>query len=383
MVTDPTTEAEQAVLGGLLADNKALFRLPELEPDDFGAELHQLLYRSISDAIADGRSVDALTVADLVPNDEAWRYAVNLSTTFPSSANIPAYAEIVRDHGRGRKLRSALSQTEDLLAAQGYGEAESFLLEKVLAVGRAMRPDVDLDEAMDAAAARTNKDGLSLTIPTLTEALNGLQPGRFYVLAARPGGYKSALALQIAVAAAAAGVGAGYISREMPHAELADRAKQMGIYRPSLPLRIDDTSASLDQISARIRQWKHQRSVGLVVVDYIQLLRASGETRQQQVGAITRALKGLAMELEIPIIGISQLNRASESENREPRMADLREAGDIEQDADVVIFIHRQPAADGPKWDRFFFLLAKNRGGQCRINPVPARVEGFRIMESG
>ena len=85
MVTDPTTEAEQAVLGGLLADNKALFRLPELEPDDFGAELHQLLYRSISDAIADGRSVDALTVADLVPNDEAWRYAVNLSTTFPWS----------------------------------------------------------------------------------------------------------------------------------------------------------------------------------------------------------------------------------------------------------------------------------------------------------
>lgn len=407
-------EVEKAVLGSILLDNMILHDVvPILKVEDFYRDTHQIIYKAIRDLYDLGKAIDAITLSDelirrdqlkSVGGDEA--LSEILSST-PSPANAKYYAGIVREKAIGRRLIEAGNE----ILRDGYSDqftAEE-LLEKAerrvfeIAEDQTKGDTVDLREvvntAMERIAMRAEQKHPTTGVATgyfeLDDITGGLQPGNLVILAARPSMGKTAFALNMCEhAAVTLKTSILFVSLEMGQLELAERllcsrsrvdghklrtgqglgSREIAMLGKGFdelrqtPIFIDDTpSRNMLQITANARRLKLRQSIGMIVLDYIQLVDSeeSRDSRQEQIAKISRRLKGLARELEVPVVALSQLNRAVENrEDRRPRMADLRESGAIEQDADLVLLLHRPEYYDiNDQPGIAELIIAKNRAG--------------------
>ena len=398
-------EAEASVIGGLLIDPTAFDRVGPLTADDFFARHNRLVFQAVAEMIERGLPVDALTVAEhlegrgLLDDAGGIRAVVECAQNTPSAANIRRYAEIVRERSRERQLLGALADaTEAVYHRQGVEAAIGVIETATMTLAGGTAGDVQpvralLDEFRERMAQRAAGElvGTPTMFADLDAKLGGLKPGQLIILAARPAMGKSALATQIAHRNARNGRAVAVFSLEMGAGEILDRlvALEAGITlsevtsgRPRSPsyidaavesarrwpLHIDDTPAlSIREVRRRARALHRRTPLSLVVVDYLQLVTADAETRNLAVESISRGLKALAKELGVPVLALSQLSRALEARtDRRPILADLRDSGGIEQDADVVLMLHREEVyrSDPGEWRGVAeLLIRKNRQG--------------------
>lgn len=413
--------AEQSVLGGMLLSKDAIADVVEsLRASDFYKPAHETIYEAILSLYGHGSPADAITVADeLKKRGELTRvggaaYLHTLIASVPTAANAQYYAEIVKEHAIMRRLIEAGTK----IAQLGYAnETEVDTLvdqaqSEIYAVtdGNAKEDYVSFSEALEATMreidANSNRPDGVYGVPTdfieLDELTGGLHGGQMIVIAARPGVGKSTLALDIARSAAIHHhMATVFFSLEMSRTELAMRVLSaegkisMGRLKKgdldtegwtnlatlqgridSAPLFIDDSpNMTLMEIRAKCRRLKQRNDLKLVVLDYLQLMSSGKkvESRQQEVSEFSRSLKLLAKELDVPVIALSQLNRGSEQRtDKRPMVSDLRESGSIEQDADIVILLHREDMYN-PESDRVGeadMIIAKHRGGPTRTIPL-------------
>jgi len=410
-------DAEQAVLGGLMLDEHAWERIADkLGEEDFYRKDHRLIFRAIGDLASRNQPCDAVTLGEWFESsglaDEVGgvAYVIQLANATPSAANILAYAGIVREKSVLRQLIEAGTQivgdgfqpegrkSEEILA-----EAEQRVFHIAETGARGKKSYVEMraavHEAFQILSRRyESKDavtGLATGFADLDEMTSGLQPADLIIVAARPSMGKTALAVNMAEHAAIKSRKAVAIfSMEMSASQLAfrlisslGRIDQQHLRNGDLAeedwprvtsaitllsetkILIDDTPAlSPAELRARARRMKRQYDLGLIVVDYLQLMAVPGnkENRATEISEISRGLKALAKELNIPVIALSQLNRSLEQRtDKRPVMADLRESGAIEQDADVILFIYRDEYYDKESADKGLaeIIIGKQRNG--------------------
>lgn len=416
--------AEQSVLGGMMLSKDAIADVVEvLRGHDFYKPAHEMIYEAIIDLYGRGEPADAVTVADLLnKRQELSRVggpAVlhELIQSVPTAANAGFYAEIVHEKAVLRRLVSAgtkivqLGQAQDgeveeivnEAQAEIYKVAENRQSEDYVALSGILEHTVDEIEA-----AGSQGEGMS-GVPTgfyeFDELTQGLHGGQMIVVAARPAVGKSTLALDFARSAAIKhNMTTVFFSLEMGKNEIAMRLLsaeatialqdlRKGTIRDEqwskiaatvgrlneAPFFIDDSpNMSMMEIRAKCRRLKQKHDLKLVVLDYLQLMSSGKrvESRQQEVAEFSRALKLLAKELEVPVIALSQLNRGSEQRtDKKPQVSDLRESGSIEQDADMVILLHREDIYDkeSPRAGEADLIVAKHRNG-----PTKTIVVGFQ-----
>ncbi|MBP8985147.1 MAG: replicative DNA helicase [Syntrophobacterales bacterium] len=383
-------EAEQSVLGGILLDNQALNSVMEiLRVEDFYSEAHRKIFAAILDISEKSRPSDLVTLNDYLRDKKQIDavggavYLASLVDTVPSAANIVHYSKIVKEKAI---LRNLIGTATDILT-KSYNagsdvdglldEAEHAIFEiSENKIKPSFSPLKDLIKDSFRTIERLyEKKELITGVPTgfekLDEMTSGLQKSDLIIIAGRPSMGKTAFALNIAQRAAIdSGIPVAIFSLEMSKEQLAFRmlsseamVDSQRLRRgypgetdwPKLttaagrlaeaPIYIDDTAAiSVLEMKAKARRLKAESGLGLLIVDYLQLMRAGGsrDSREQEISEISRSLKALAKELNIPVVALSQLNRQVEQRtNRRPQMADLRESGAIEQDADVIMFLYR------------------------------------------
>jgi len=408
-------EAEEAVLGSLMQDRDAVGEVIEiLDVEDFYVVHHQLLFQRLIELFDQGSGVDLTIVGEtLQKRGELDRVGgplelARLLERVPSSANVGYHARIVRDRALQRRLIDAGRRILEEARAGGrtieqmVDAAEQVIFEVARrSVGgqasdlRSLMRDTLL--ALDQRKAG-ELAGLRTHYPDLDDRLSGLQAGQMVVLAARPSVGKTSLALNVSLRVATLNdppTPVAIFSLEMPRQQLAqnllacharvdshllrkgmldhdglERISHAAAELSSVPIFIDDTPGMTSmQIRAKARRLRATQGIGLVIVDYLQLVPGpAAESRQQEITQISMSLKQLARELEVPVIAISQLNRAVDArEDHRPRMSDLRESGSIEQDADVVLFLYREDYYDGGKnpqtQNQAVCMIAKNRNG--------------------
>ncbi len=431
-----SVEAEQSVLGGLLLENTAWDRIGDLiAEEDFYRSDHRLIWRHISKLIEAARPADALTVSESLErsgeldNAGGLTYVATLAQNTPSAANIKRYAEIVRERSIMRQLVAVGTAIADSAyaptgreAAQLLDEAESRVFEIAEAGSRGKTgfqamPQL-LTKVVDRIDMLYNRDNPSdvTGVPTgytdLDEKTSGLQPGDLVIVAGRPSMGKTALSLNIAENVALdAGLPVAVFSMEMAATQLvmrllgsAGRLDQHKLRTGRLqdddwqrltaavgrlndaPIHIDETPAlTAMEVRARTRRLHRQYGqLGLVVIDYLQLMSASGsgENRATEISEISRSLKGLAKEIGVPVIALSQLNRSLEQRpNKRPVMSDLRESGAIEQDADLILFIYRDEVynPDTPDKGIAEIIIGKQRNGPIGTVRLTFRGENTRF----
>jgi replicative DNA helicase len=407
-------EAEQGVLGSILLDNDVLHDVVGLlDVDHFYRDNHQILYRAIRDLYDLGKAIDAITISDeLIRRDQfkaigGDEFISQILGSVPHAANAKYYAQIVRQKAVSRALIESASH----ILQDGY--SNNFTAEELLedaerrifaiAEDQSSSETVELrdvvTQAMDRIAARSEARHPISGVPTgyfdLDDITGGFQPEQLIILAARPSMGKTAIALNICDhAAVTSKIPVLFVSLEMGRVELAERllcarskvdghklrtGQNLGTREMTLlgkgydelrssPMFIDDSSSrTMLQITANARRLKLRQSIGMIVVDYIQLIDSdeSRDSRQEQIAKISRRLKTLAREMKLPVVALSQLNRAVENrEDRRPRMADLRESGAIEQDADMILLLHRPEYYDANDQPGIAeVIVAKNRNG--------------------
>ena len=402
-------EAEEALLGSALLSRDASNRLMEaIKPGDFYSPNNEKIFEAMKELFDSGKPIDSVTVSEIVFKNKNTTslnasYIARLVENVPSSANFERYIEIVLEHSNRRKLLKAsgrielLAYTLDKDISSVMDEAEQSIFNASDdAIGDGLIGVADfLNEAIEQIEEIENQgtglSGLRTHFVDLDNTLAGLQDGNLVIIAARPSMGKSSLALNIATNAAKENKTVAFFSLEMTKEELVQRvlfseAKvasgdarkgQLGPEKWSrvveaaskvntMPLYFDDASViTVTDIRAKSRRLKASKNLDLIVVDYIQLMQGnSGDNRQQEIAEISRNLKGLARELKVPIIALSQLNRAAEArEDKRPRLGDLRESGAIEQDADIVMMIYRDD----------YYNPATERPGVAEINIVKNR----------
>lgn len=415
-----STEAEQAVLGGLMLDNSAFDRIADvLREEDFYRHDHRLIWRQIAKLIEKTQPADVVTVIEALQNsghaEEAGglSYLNALATETPSAANIRRYAEIVRDRSVLRRLISTSDEiATDALNPQGrdtkqlLDEAESKIFRIAEEGARGDGGFQYLQDLLGKVVERIDQlyhqDNVSdvTGVPTgyvdLDRMTSGMQPGDLVIVAGRPSMGKTSFAMNIGEhVAIEQQLPVAVFSMEMGATQLATRMlcssgrlDQQRIRTGRLldedwprltsaiakmqeaPLHIDETPAltALD-LRARARRLARQcGKLGLIIIDYLQLMSASttGENRATEISEISRSLKALAKELDCPVIALSQLNRSLEQRpNKRPVMSDLRESGAIEQDADVIIFIYRDEVYNPDSTDKGTaeIIIGKQRNG--------------------
>jgi replicative DNA helicase len=413
-------EAEQALLGGLLLDNTAWERVADLVgPDDFYRDEHKRIFRHVSRLLEQGRPADVVTVHEsLEKSGEAeaaggLAYLAELANQTPSAANARRYGEIIRERAILRKLIAVADEiAASALSPMGrdakslLDEAESKIFEIAEAGARSITGFIPIGQALKLVVDRVQElydreDPSEVTgIPTgyidLDEKTSGLQPSDLIILAGRPAMGKTTLALNIAEHVALhQRLPVAVFSMEMPSTQLATRflaslgrIDMQNLRRGRLsdddwqrltaamgklyeaPIFIDETPA-LNPIDLRARARRLARQcgkLGLIVVDYLQLMTGTRESdnRATELSEISRSVKSLAKELNVPIIALSQLNRSLEQRpNKRPVMSDLRESGAIEQDADIIMFIYRDEVynPDTPDKGVAEIIIAKHRNG--------------------
>ncbi|MCB9990005.1 MAG: replicative DNA helicase [Rhodospirillales bacterium] len=396
-------EAEQGLLGAMLVDNRAIERIGDfLKPEHFFAPAHQRIFQAITKLIDRGQTASPVTLKSYFETDEdlthvgGAEYLADLAASVVTVINASDYAQSIYDLHLRRELitlgedivNESFSHTLDKDANNTIETAEARLF-SLAETGDVRGGFVTLKDsvltAIDIAEVAYKTEGhvtgATTGLRDLDAKLGGLHPSDLLILAARPSMGKTSLAVNIAFNASKAyaqtggkeGAIVGFFSLEMSSDQLATRilADQSGISGDNIrkgniqendfrrfveasqqlaqvPLYIDDTPAlSISAVRTRARRLKRQHGLGLIVVDYLQLLQGTGsrqgtENRVLEISEITRGLKAIAKELHIPVIALSQLSRAVEQrEDKRPMLSDLRESGSIEQDADVVMFIYR------------------------------------------
>lgn len=386
-------EAEQSVLGGLMLDNRAWDNLADRVTDeDFYRADHQLIFRAIAELCGTNKPCDFITLCEHLRHQGKLEdaggvaYLGTLAVDTPNAANILAYAEIVRERSVLRTLIAAGGDIAELgfrPDGRGHSELIDVAEQKVFAIrnksahasgGYEMMPRLMdmVEERIE--KMRTNPGSLA-GLPTgfddLDKLTTGFHPGDLVIIAGRPSMGKTSFAMNIAEhVALIEKKGVAVFSMEMPADQLAlrvlssfaridmgklrsgeledrdwDRLTSEGGRVREAPLYIDATGAlSPLELRARARRMKQRHDIQLIIVDYIQLMQVPGtkENRTNEISEISRGLKALAKELEVPVIALSQLNRGVEQrDNKRPRMSDLRESGGIEQDADIVALLYR------------------------------------------
>ncbi len=407
-------QAEQSVLGGMLLSQDAVADVFEyISAHDFYAPKHELIFSAIYSLYGRGEPTDVITVtAELTRTGNLVRaggadYLHSLTSVVPTAANAGFYAKIVQEKAVLRRLVEAGTS----IAAMGYtneGEVEDLVNQaqaEIYAVGSSAFSEdyvplnVSLEAAVEEIELAQKRGGEMAGIATgfhdLDRLTHGLHGGQLIILAARPGVGKSTLALDFARhAAIKQKAPVLFFSLEMSRAEIAlrllsaeadvrlqnmrggtvgqDEWKKLAHARGGLndsPLFIDDSAnLTLVEIRAKCRRLASSLGLKLIVIDYIQLLTSGKkvESRQQEVSEFSRSLKLLAKELNVPVIAISQLNRNSEQKtDKKPEISHLRESGSLEQDADVVILLHREDMGvkDSPRAGEADIILAKQRSG--------------------
>lgn len=411
-------QAEQSVLGSAMSGERQLAEITALlKTDDFYRPDHRLIYDAICELYLSSKPVDLLTVSDhleskaLLEKAGGIAYISALPDTIPVMANAMHYADLVRQKALLRRLLTAMDEVTGLC----YDEAN----EADILLDIAAKRIYEIRENRDAAGFESIKDIMGRTVnelaamargkiherhvmtglPALDRALGGLRPGALVIVAARPAMGKSAFALNIAQKAATLyNVPAAIFSLEMSKEEIGNRmlsAQSLVQARslttgdlqsedwdkiaralPSLyaaPIHIDDRSGtSVMEMMSKCRQLKLENKLGLVVIDYLQLMSGNGqsrsESRQQEISEISRSLKIMARELNVPVIALSQLSRACEARSdKKPMLSDLRDSGAIEQDADIVVFLYRENYYDPNHMqieiEDAEVIIAKNRQG--------------------
>ncbi|HEX2367670.1 MAG TPA: replicative DNA helicase [Acidimicrobiia bacterium] len=425
-------EAEESVLGALLLSvDAASLVMDKLHPEDFYVPSHQAVFEACRQLFDGNQPIDAVTVADqLRRNGEIDRigglgFLTGLLDVVPATSNVEYYASIVEEHALRRNLIRAgstaaelgflveeeVSTVLDRAEQEVLAVAERRVGEGMVAVGPMFQSALERIEELEALGSEIT--GLATGFRDLDRKLAGLQAANLVVIAARPSMGKSALTVNLATNVAQRGETVAIFSLEMSKEELVQRilcsvgridsmklrSGQLGpmwqrvvdaasrMYRA--PIFIDDSPVvTVTEIRAKSRRLKRQHGLSLVVVDYLQLMQAATrENRQQEIAEISRNLKNLARELDVPIIAVSQLNRSLESrEDKRPRLSDLRESGSIEQDADVVMFIYRHEyyhPEDQEKKGLAEVIVAKHRAGATGLVEMTFLPEFTRFADLG
>lgn len=389
-VPPQSLESEQSVLGGIIIDNEAFHKVAEfLRPEDFYKEAHQKIYEAMLSLYERGEPLDLITIANELKKNKVLEkvggasYLAQLAEVVPTAANILHYARIVKEKALLRQLISAATE----IVTECYREEED--IEELL--DRAERLIFSISEFRVRPSFYPMKEVLKDTfkvierlyerkelvtgVPSgfkdLDRLTAGFQPSDLIIVAGRPSMGKTAFCLNIAqYAAIHAKIPTAIFSMEMSKEQVAMRMlcsearvsaskvrsgfiTETDLQRLTMaasvlsdaPIVVDDTPAlSVLELRAKARRLKGEMALGLIIIDYLQLMRgrSAAERREQEISEISRSLKALAKELQIPVIAISQLSRRAEDRpGRRPQLADLRESGAIEQDADLIIFIYR------------------------------------------
>ena len=425
-------EAERAVLGGLMLETHRFDTVIQVITEvDFHTKEHQIIFESMAELVNENKPLDPLTVSEQLDNSNnlnrvgGKNYLIELATSTPSAANLEAYAEIIRQRSISRKLMHANSEITELIN-NPQGQNGEALLDHAERLIFALNDETSQNDSslqsmkelipstMDRLHELSNKKGgligSSTGFKDLDKKLQGIQDGDLIIVAGRPSMGKTSFAMNIAENVLVNDDSDGAVlifSLEMPGESLTTRMLsgmckldqqnvrsgmlrddqlkillQEGERLKNLPLWIDDSSL-LSPMELRAKARRLARSEGglsLIVVDYLQLMQlpTSAENRVNQISEISRALKSLAKELNVPVIALSQLNRAVEQRpNKRPIMADLRDSGAIEQDADVVILLGKHQKgidiresdqnadgeSQGEDYEPIKLLLAKQRNG--------------------
>ena len=387
-----SVQAEQAVIGSILIDPNCVPEvLEQLKADEFYSKLNRDIYETVYTMFSYGQTIDPVTVLDQmkvrgVYQDNCPEYVADVMRQTPTAANVLEYAAIVRDRALLRRLGETADEINTMVY-EGAGEADAMLeaaerkiyaLRQGRSVGGLM-PVASVvqnvfDNLSEAAASGSRIPGLSTGLPDLDRMILGLNKGEFVLIAARPGMGKTSIALNIALHAAMnLGKTVAIFSLEMSREQLVSRFLSRAALIPSQNLLtgqlteqqwrdISDAAQTISATDIRIddnptltvsdmnAQCRRLNKLDLVVIDYLQLMQSAGsghswsnESRTQAVSDISRMMKIMAKELNVPVVCLSQLSRASETrQEKRPMLSDLRESGAIEQDADVVIGLYRE-----------------------------------------
>ena len=428
-ITPQNIEAEQSLLGSLMIDKDAMIRIADLvRPEDFYKDSHSEIYTAMVDLFARHEPIDILSLSSKLEEKKKLEmiggrsYLMALTNSVPTASHVVHYANIVQKKATLRRLLQAAGEITGF-AYNEEEETENILdkaEQKLFSVSQKYLRQIFipikniLSEAFDRIDLLHRDKGKLRGVPTgfsgLDNLLSGLQKSDLVVLAARPSVGKTSLALDIARnAATRSKTPVGVFSLEMSKEQLVDRllcaesgvdlwkmrtgklsdrdedddfpriGHAMGVLSEA-PIFIDDSATSnIMEIRTKARRLQMEQGLGLLIIDYIQLMesRTKTENRVQEISEITRSLKGIARELNIPVLALSQLSRAVEARSPAiPRLSDLRESGSIEQDADIVMFTYRK-AADrnfrdlSPEEKNLAEIhIAKHRNGPTGVVPL-------------
>ena len=412
--------AEQSAIGGMLLSKDAVADCLEVvRGGDFYQPKHEIVYEAILSLYSRGEPTDVITVSDeltktgMLSRAGGVNYLHSLISMVPTAANAGFYSEIVAEKAVLRRLVEAGTR----IVQMGYaseGEVTDLVNHAQAEIYAVMGDDqaedyvplsVAVEMAIEEIEAAKGLDGVMTGVPTgfreLDELTNGLHPGQMIVIAARPGIGKSTLAMDLVRSASIKNdMPSAFFSLEMGRTEIAMKllSAESNILLQKLrkgsiegrdwttlaqvrgrindaPLYIDDSpNLTLVEIRAKCRRLKQQAGLKMVVIDYLQLMTSGKkvESRQQEVSEFSRSLKLLAKELQVPVIALSQLNRGPEQRgDKKPAISDLRESGSIEQDADIVMLLHREDAYDRDvRPGEADIIVAKHRGGPTKTIPV-------------
>lgn len=426
-------EVEKSLLGSLLIDKEAINKVADfLKSEDFYQRVHQIIYEAVISLFDKREPIDLLSLSNklsemgYLEDIGGVAYLTSLANSVGTSAHIGSYAKIVQ---RKKMLRDLIDAAHHIIgiSAREEDDVESLLDEaekKLFSVSQKsltknfLKLGATLDEAMSRILNQGDGTirGIKTSFSGLDNKLGGLQKSDLIVLAARPSVGKTAFAINLALNVARNNIPVGIFSMEMSIDQIVDRliAAQAGISLwnlrigrlgesslqettqacedlKSMPIFIDDTpSPNILQMRAMARRLQAEHGLGLLIVDYLQLMasRKNYDSEVQQVTEISRGLKGLAKELNIPIIAISQLSRAVEQrDGHKPKLSDLRSSGSIEQDADLVMFIHREDKnKDKDKLDESQIntaqlIIAKHRNGPTGEIDFKIHPDSLRFFE--
>lgn len=407
-------EAEQSLLGGILIDNDGLPAAFEvLRGDEFYRNSHRLIFRAIQELFDRNQPIDLVTLADHLGEKQQLQevggtsYLASLIEAVPSAANVSVYARIINEkallrrliqvsneiishcYGSGKSVEEILDQAESAI----FSVTENRIRSSYFLIKDIVKKNIEAIEQFQ--EHREMVSGVPSNFKDLDKLTAGFQPSDLIIIAGRPSMGKTALALNIARNVSLQNkIPVGFFSLEMSKEQLAMRLLCMegmvdshkirtgflsrqecaklltaaGAYM-DVPLFIDDTPAITSlELRAKARRMMADRGLGMIVVDYLQLMRSreGAERREQEISEISRSLKALAKELNIPVIALSQLNRkVEERTNKRPILSDLRESGAIEQDADVIAFLYRDEVynADSPDKNIAEISIGKQRNG--------------------
>jgi len=428
-------EGERAILGGLLIDNDALPKVAAmLSADDFYREAHRHVYKAVLDLFNNNEPVDWITLtaslkkSGLLEAVGGAAFLTELIDAVPSAANILHYTKVVKEKAVLRQLISAATEISTR-CYEDHAEIDQFLDEAeqiVFRIGEAriqsgfvhVRPLMTesfktIETLYD---RKANITGTPSGFKDLDSLTAGFQPSDLVIIAGRPSMGKTSFALNVAMhAAIETRTPTGIFSLEMSKEQIALRilCARASVNLKSLrtgfltsedwgrltlavgnisdaPLFIDDSPAiNTLEIRAKARRLKKEHDLGLIIVDYLQLMRGATKSdfREQEISEISRSLKALAKELAVPVIALSQLNRkVEERPNKRPQLADLRESGAIEQDADVIIFIYRDEvynrSEDNPKKGEAEIIIGKQRNGPIGMVSLAFHAESstFKLL---